>query len=259
MKRSQALAAVITSLIVVLSAGVSPGAGGTPPKWSLVALGDSDTTGAGDASGKGWVGRYATLLRQRTGAKVSVHNTAVDGTTSGTLLAQIRSDMGLRDAVKGAQIVLLGIGGADLNAGDSRHEAGKCKGTACYAGDLRRFGTNFAAIVATVRSLRGSQPTVVRAITLPNAVPGAQDVVPPYVTVNIGAYQARTLRTKICAAVKAQHGECVDVLRAFNGPSGTENAYEKGLMNHAECCYASAKGQQLIADLLFKTGLRPLR
>jgi hypothetical protein len=49
------------------------------------------------------------------------------------------------------------------------------------------------------------------------------------------------------------------VLRAFNGPDGTENAYRKGLMNHVDCCYPSGKGQQLIAQLLFKTGLKPLR
>ena len=37
--------------------------------------------------------------------------------------------------------------------------------------------------------------------------------------------------------------------------SGRENAYKRGLLNHEDCCYPSAKGQQLIADLLLKTGL----
>ena len=54
-------------------------------------------------------------------------------------------------------------------------------------------------------------------------------------------------------------GRCADVLRAFNGPDGTENAYAKGLMNHTDCCYPNGKGQQLIAQLLFETGLNPLR
>jgi hypothetical protein len=54
-------------------------------------------------------------------------------------------------------------------------------------------------------------------------------------------------------------GRCLDVLRAFNGASGAENAYKKGLLNHADCCYPSAKGQQLIAQLLFETGIKPFR
>jgi hypothetical protein len=54
-------------------------------------------------------------------------------------------------------------------------------------------------------------------------------------------------------------GRCIDVLTPFNGPDGTENAYEKGLMNHEDCCYPSAKGQQLMAELLFNTGLAPVR
>jgi hypothetical protein len=53
-------------------------------------------------------------------------------------------------------------------------------------------------------------------------------------------------------------GRCVDLLRAFHGASGTENAYEKGLMNHDNCCYPSAEGQQLIAELVVRTGLRHL-
>jgi hypothetical protein len=53
-------------------------------------------------------------------------------------------------------------------------------------------------------------------------------------------------------------GKCIDVLRAFNGPRGTRDAYKTGLLNHEDCCYPSAKGQQLMAELLVKTGLSPL-
>ena len=59
--------------------------------------------------------------------------------------------------------------------------------------------------------------------------------------------------------MKAHRGRCIDVLTAFNGTSGTKNAYASGLMNKVDCCYASGKGQQLIAQLLLTTGLAPLR
>ena len=158
-----------------------------------------------------------------------------------------------------ANVVLLGIGGADLNAGDANWEAGKCSGKACYAADLEDFGRNFEATIAVVAKVRGPNKTLLRAITLPNAVPGAQDVVPPFATIEIGLYQAQTLRQKICSTMTAHRGRCVDVLTAFNGQSGKEDAYAKGLMNKVECCYPSAKGQQLMAKLLFKTGVTRVR
>ena len=54
------------------------------------------------------------------------------------------------------------------------------------------------------------------------------------------------------------HGDCIDVLTAFNGASGKNNAYKSGLMNLSDCCYPSAKGQQLMAELLIKTGSTPV-
>lgn len=228
--------------------------------WKIVALGDSDTTGKGDVTGLGWVERYARLLGQRVrGTKIEVNNLAAEGNTSGQLLMQVQTDPATRQQIMVANVVLLGIGGADLNAGDEALQAGRCRGQSCYAPLLRRFENNFEATVATIRRLRGGRPTVLRAITLPNALPGAQDVIPPFVTKEIALYQARTEKQAICAAMAKYQGRCIDVLSAFNGPSGTENAYKKGLMNHSDCCYASAKGQQLIAQLLLRTGLAPLQ
>jgi lysophospholipase L1-like esterase len=225
--------------------------------WHIVALGDSDTTGSGDPTGVGWVGYYARSLEQKLEVSVEVDNLAVDGKTSDDLLADLQSDETTRQDVANAEIVLIGIGGADLNAGDANLQAGTCEGKACYIPVLHAFGRNFDAIVAEVRALRGA-PTVIRAITLPNALPGAEDVIPPSATPEISLYQAATETRIICQTMKKYGGRCVDVLHAFNGPSGTEDAYKTGLMNLQDCCYASAKGQRLIAELLFKTGLAPI-
>jgi hypothetical protein len=222
-----------------------------------VALGDSDTTGAGDPSSVGWVGYYAAALRSETGDPVDVQNLAVDGKTSQMLLSDLRSDETTETLVTHADIVLIGIGGADLNAGDARLQAGDCAGKACYVPVLRTFARNFDAIVARIRALRDA-PTVIRAVTLPNGLPGAEAVVPSFVTPQISLYQARTELRIVCGAMRRSGGRCVDVLHAFNGPSGTRDAYARGLMNLQDCCYASAKGQRLIAALLIKTGLAPL-
>lgn len=228
----------------------------------VVALGDSETTGSGDPTGIGWVGRYARLLDEKLGLEVDVTNLAVDGKTSAQLLSDVRDDPTTRDAVKNAQVVLLGIGGADYNAGDDAFASGKCRGKACYAPILKSFARNFDATVAAIRELRGSNTTVLRSITQPNVLTGAEDVIPPFlkpVATEVGVYTAKTANRTICQVMAEYDGRCIDVLEPFNGPDGTENAYEKGLLNHDDCCYPSAQGQQLMAQLLFETGLEPVR
>jgi lysophospholipase L1-like esterase len=230
----------------------------------IVVLGDSDATGHGDPTGAGWVGRYALLLRRKLGLRVTVLNLAQDGKTASQLLADVRSDSATRAALKEARIVLLGIGGADMNAGDANVQAGKCKAKveACYAPVLRAFGRDFDSTVALIRKLEGSRTIALRAITPAISVIGAEDMIPPFLkpfATRISVYQGKTFARIICRSMTNHGGRCVDVLRSFNGPHGTDNAYRTGLMNHADCCYPSAKGQQLMAELLLKTGLKPLR
>src|SRR6476659_10875571 len=102
------------------SATSTPATQATAPARALtiVALGDSETTGHGDPSGLGWVERYARLVRKQFHTRVVVSNLAEDGTTSDQLLDEVRHDAATRREIQRAGIVLLGIGGADLNAGD---------------------------------------------------------------------------------------------------------------------------------------------
>ncbi len=223
---------------------------------SVLALGDSETTGSGDPTGVGWAGRYAKLI------KAHLTNLAQEGKTSQQLLSDVRSDPAARKAIENAQVILFGIGGADLNAGDDNFASGKCRAEACYAPVLKSFARNFDATVATVKQLRGSKPTVLRAITQPNVLTGAEDVIPPFlkpVARKVGVYQARTAQAAICQVMAKYGGKCIELLKRFNGPQGTGNAYKTGLLNHDDCCYPSAKGQQLMAQLLYQTGLAPVR
>lgn len=249
---------VALATLVTAASTTSAASSAQPDVWTVVALGDSDTTGEGDASGLGWVGRYARLLRQKRDLKVDVTNLAVNGQTSDVLLRDVRSDATTRAALKEAHIVLVGSGGADLGAGDARLEAGKCKGSACYEALLARFARNLDRAAAAIRKLRSGREAVLRAITLPNAVPGARDVVPSFITEEIGIYQTKTLKRAICSAMTKHEGRCVDALLAFNGPSASRNAYAKGLLTKNPCCYPSGKGQQLMAALVFRSGLKPL-
>jgi hypothetical protein len=188
-------------------------------------------------------------------------NLAKDGQTSADLLASVEQDPAVRDAIAKADIVAIGIGGNDLNLGDAALEAGTCQGTSCYDAPIASYGANLGKIAAEVMRLRAGRPTILRALSMPNALTGAEDVIPPFlsrIATEIGAYQGQRFTDATCKAMSANGGVCVDLLAPFNGPDGTGDAYASGLMNHDDCCYPSEKGHQLIAQLLYATGLAPL-
>jgi len=257
--RGRILRLGLLAALLAAGSGTTGASAAHPVVWNVVALGDSDATGTGDPTGLGWVGRYARLLRQRLGLTVVVTNLAREGESSSELLADVRSNATTRAALAQARVVLIGAGGSDLNQGDDRLQSGACKAGACYAPGLRAFGRNLAATANLIRRLRSSRETVLRAITLPNVVPGAKDVVPPFITPALGVYQNTTLRRYICAAMTTHGGRCVDAFRAFNGTDGTRNAYARGWLTKDPCCYPSAMGQQIMAQLVFDSGLAPLR
>lgn len=237
-----------------LSSPAGSGSGGRA--ISVIAIGDSDADGSGDATGRGWVGRYGDLVHSRLGVDVNVENRAQEGQTSAQLRDAVAGDKFLRHEIAGADIVLIGIGGADLNEGDSALTAGQCHGLACYRPVMKQFDDNLAAIVGDVRKL--APTALLRAITLPNPYPGAEDVIPPFITAEISRYEGITQRDITCRVMQHNAGRCADALRAFNGANGTRDAYQPGLMTEDPCCYPSGPGQQLMARLVLRTGLGAL-
>jgi hypothetical protein len=94
------------------------------------------------------------------------------------------------------------------------------------------------------------------AMSLPNAYPGAADVIPrSAAAADASRYQVMTERASVCGAMRSNGGRCVDVVRAFNGAQADADAYSAGFMTKDPCCYPSGKGQQLIAQLLVDTGV----
>lgn len=254
--RCLALALAVAALVGCSTGprqGPSPVPTPSAPPVRIVALGDSDTTGEGDPAGRGWVGRFGTLVEVELDRRAVVDNRAVEGKSSEQLRADVEHDTVLRRALARADVILVGIGGADLGAGDDAFGAGRCAGRACYTELLRGFDRNVRAVAREIHRL--APGALLRAITLPNALPGAMDVVPSFLTPAVGRYQVETERASVCGAMRASGGRCVDVAREFNGPRLDADAYATGLMTKDPCCYPSAKGQQRIAELVVAAGL----
>lgn len=265
MNRGSWLGVAAVALVVVAGCGGSARGGraaahtSTPSAHAvhIVALGDSDATGIGDSTGRGWVGRYGDLVKGQLNLPVTVDNLATEGATSDQLRVSVTTDDALRRLLSSADVILIGVGGADLNAGDDALSAGQCTGRQCYAGILRTFAANIEAIATEVRHLAPS--ALLRAMSLPDGFPGAGSAFPPFATADVSRYQVTEERAAVCHAMQSSGGRCIDVVRAFNGAKGTADAYASGLMTKNPCCYPSSDGQQLIARLLLATGLSGLR
>lgn len=80
----------------------------------IVALGDSLTKGVGDEAGEGYVGKVKRMLEQDAQKPVYVWNYAVNGARTQQLLSYLEAGSSA-DYVRQANIILLTIGGNDLN------------------------------------------------------------------------------------------------------------------------------------------------
>jgi lysophospholipase L1-like esterase len=85
----------------------------TEQNKTIVALGDSLTRGTGDAAGKGYIGYLVDELEEKTKEKITLQNLGVKGFRSNQLLDQI-GQVGVREQIKRADIVVITIGGNDL-------------------------------------------------------------------------------------------------------------------------------------------------
>src|SRR4051794_1805231 len=121
----------------------------------LVALGDSDATGAGDPTGAGWVGAYAGLVQAASHRHVQVRTHATEGQTSAGLLSSLGADTDPVVAdVRAADVVVIGTGGGDLNDADAAFLSGSCAPARCYGDVLHAYDATIDKVMGRVAALR---------------------------------------------------------------------------------------------------------
>jgi lysophospholipase L1-like esterase len=230
--------------------------------WDYVALGDSVPYGVGDVAGKSFVPIYAHFIEEDTGASVRVHNLANAGGTARDLLGQLNDDPKVRRAVKGAEILIISIGGNDLESHLGDYASNRCGGPdnqTCFRAAVAAFEPTWAAILAEVLRLR-EKNSIIRVTNDYNPFPGNVRA-----AANLGkgitdafTHYLRQLNQQRCSSAEHVGILCADVAKAFNGAETNESAFAKGLIGTDEFSHPSAKGHRLIAQLLRGLGYRPL-
>jgi lysophospholipase L1-like esterase len=121
---------------------------------SVLALGDSLTTGAGDESETGYVGHVTDGLQQVGTRQVKLNNRAVNGFVAEQLLQQL-TEAETEDLVRKADLILLSIGGNDLYRGG---ETLASLDESLIRSIEQNFQTVFKKILARIRTANPNAP-----------------------------------------------------------------------------------------------------
>jgi lysophospholipase L1-like esterase len=236
------------------------------PTVLYTALGDSIGFGLFAPIGDGYVPTYDRLVEADSGAVVNRINLSVPGWTSSDLLRAIKGNLLFRLSVATSTIVTVNIGGNDLLGGRSAYKDRRCGGADnqdCLKTGVAVFKANFNAILAEVRSLRGSRNTIIRTMdvynpfvnedraqnTWPNDQGNDFQVFKPYLD---------AINGQIAETATARNIPYARVYMAFNGPNGDIDPSNLGLLAF-DGLHPNGRGHRLIANLLRGLGYSPFQ
>ncbi len=128
----------------------------------ILALGDSVPAGAA-CDCHAFPAVYASMVKRRTGAPLTVRNDAVSGLDTTGLLEQLQEPL-IAAAVRRANVVLVTIGANDFEEQHDRVVDGACNATAgadCVSDQIESMRSHLARALAEIRDLRQGKPTSV--------------------------------------------------------------------------------------------------
>jgi lysophospholipase L1-like esterase len=230
------------------------------------ALGDSIGFGLFAPIGDGFVPTYERLVEADSGAGVTAINLSVPGWTSSDLLRELRGNLLFRVSVATSTIVTVNIGGNDLLGRRGSYKDRTCGGADnqdCLRAGAMTFASNFNAILAEVRSLRGSRNTIIRTMDVYNPYVNedrAQDTWPNDQGNDFQVFKPyiEAVNNAIATTAAARNIPYARVYLAFNGPNGDIDPSDRGLIAF-DGLHPNGNGHRLIADLLRGLGYSPFQ
>lgn len=192
-------------------------------------------------------------LAAATGKHIDFRNLVTDGGTAEALAQQIQALPAIQAQIAAADIIVIAIGGNDLEPAFIASEAGRCGGMDdldCFRAVGKTLRTAYDEMLAKIESLRAGRPTAVRLIAGSNeylADPYLVDLLGADFGKTKGVTVTRLLRDLTCEVAVAHHARCVDLGPALNGPD---------LLTPNDVNQQST--MQLVADEILAVGLHEL-
>jgi lysophospholipase L1-like esterase len=263
----------------------SPSTTGAAPHWNLVAIGDGLAHPSSCDGCTDFVQLYGEAITEATGMPVEVDNRAfvqfsnVPAVQATQLLNDLLTDQSMRDAIAGADIVLVNVGFNDTPWNRLDNPCGASNYTAtvirwdeitpgCTARVVGEYKQTLDEIFTEIDELRGcwtpkgepttcsergGKDTALRLATVYNDWIGYDDT-------TTAALAPSELADEMfvdaqCWVVVMHGGRCADLFHVLNGPKGTEDAGPYLVQDHT---HLNQKGHQRVADALIALGLSPL-
>jgi lysophospholipase L1-like esterase len=252
--RCARLTAAVMALTIFFTVAVGASsarswAGPTP--LTLVGIGDS----IGDAANCQPCTSYVELYGQAATRALhrSVETTNLSQSTnldSAGLLSLVRSNDVFRTNLASADLITVTIGNNDLAPCDFT----PATDDACEAA-IRQLRVNLKATLFVIKRLRHGRRTAVRVTDYFNSAIGDPAAPPGETFQQDFAEKLGEQNVAICSAARAAGAGCVDLVRPFNGPSGSEPANRFLMTDHI---HPNAEGQRKIAKAISAVGFAPI-
>ena len=232
-----------------------------PERVEYVALGDSAATREGGAS-VAYPALFATLASRALGVEVQVRNEAVPGSASEELLHSLQASGSLRRQVAEAELITVQTSANDIAPGRDESRARACAARGdlnCFLEILEDTRETLEAILDEILELRDPAETVIRFTDYYNPLPRnpkAAEFGFPRRSRRYVPLLAREWSDTICEVAESEGIPCVRISRAFNGPTGTESPFRKGLLA-LDGRHLSDAGHELVAQELHALGYAP--
>jgi lysophospholipase L1-like esterase len=229
--------------------------------WTYTGLGDSLAFGAFALPGQGYVPRYAGYLQTDLSRPIFLFPLGIPGWTSSELLHALRTNSLFRSSVFLSNVVTWNVGGNDLNSARNRYKDKNCGGAdnqQCFRDAVSTFKANWTGIIDEIFALRRFRKTVIRTMDIYNPFVRedlASDTWPGDAGNDFQAVNAYLDEVNAFIASTAMERKIAfaPVHLAFNGPNGTDDPGDKGLLAF-DHFHPNTVGHILIAQLLRGVG-----
>jgi lysophospholipase L1-like esterase len=162
-----------------------------------------------------------------TGLPIDFLNDTTNGGTAQELAATMRNDPTIRAHIEAADIIVIAIGGNDLEPAFGSYTAGNCGGQDrldCFRTVATTLRAAYDGMLAAIDGLRAGRPTAVRMVTTSNEFLSDKDLIDTF-GVDFGKTSGVTItrmnRDAQCDTAVRHHAVCVDLGAALNGPALT--------------------------------------
>jgi lysophospholipase L1-like esterase len=214
--------------------------------WDYVILGSS--------IGTWWTPFYSTSLRNDLGVKLSNHTYFVPYQSAYGLLENIRNNEGLREDIRQAEVITIGVGSGDMLDAITKFGAGCQNDGTRLTEELNRFRETYVSMLTELLSLTSPTDTLIRTM----------DFYYPYVgrdqekgTYNENKRYWQEFNKCIIQASQNCGIPVAKVFEAFNGPHGNDDPAKKGYLAGAGTgngLHSSQEGMKVIAEEFRKLG-----